>query len=487
MGIVFVPIYLRYIGAEGYGLVGFFTMIIAVLTILDGGFGAAASRELALAPIESQADNLNQMIHSLEVVFWGLALILGIGLIFMAPWIVDSWLNLQHIGRDVAEDAVRLMGAALVLQWPAAYYRGCIVGLQKQIGLNAISAAMATARSGGAAIVLWGLAPTIRAFFAWQVVASFVNVVVLRSYLWRTMPAGPSRPIFNIHSVRRLGNFAAAVGLTNVFGLVLSQMDKIILSKVLPLSQFGYYTLAATLSGLIYQFIGPVFNAFYPRITHVVSLGRNPDIARLYHLACQTMAISVIPVAMLMVFFGKDMVWVWTGNSDLAANIQWVIALLAVGTMCNGLMTIPYALQLANAWTHLALRQNIVAVCLLAPLIYIFATRFGLLGAAAAWPLLNLGYIAISAPIMYRRLLSREMSRWYIYSVFLPVTAAAIYFWVARVAVDTLNIRSSKSLVVIAVIIIFIISFPLLSFLMPEIRLKLFAIFAPKQRILNKR
>jgi O-antigen/teichoic acid export membrane protein len=473
MGIVFVPVYLHYIGVEGYGLVGFFTMISAVLMILDGGFGSAASRELAKAHTADKEARLSDLIRTLEWIFWGLALLLGIGLILLAPWVANSWLNVQQMKSSVATDAVRLMGAALILQWPTAFYRGCIIGLQRQIGLNTISACMATARGAGGVIVLWGIAPTIRAFFAWQVVAAFLNVFALRRFLWHAMPTRVEGPQFRMNSVREVGSFAAAVGSTNVLSLVLTQLDKVILSKVLPLTLFGDYTLAATISSLIFQFIGPVFNAFYPRITQVVSNGREREIAPLYHRACETMALSVVPISMLMIFFGRDIVWIWTHNARLADDISIVVACLAVGTMFNGLMTIPYALQLANAWTMFAFWQNIIAVCLLAPLTYFLATRFGLIGAAAVWPLLNLGYVIFSAPIMYRRLLRAEMRHWYTYSVVIPIVASATVMSLAKVVVNATNMNSSTILLAATLVSFLIVCFPLSGWLMPELRSRL--------------
>ncbi len=475
MGVAFIPVYLRYIGAEGYGLVGFFAMISSILMILDGGFGAAASRELSRSHNGSGSAHLNDLIRSLEWAFWGIAVFLGMALVLLAPDISTGWLRIQQIGNEQARDALRLMGIALILQWPAAYYRGCIIGLQRQVGLNAIGAALSTFRGFGAVLVLWFVEPSIRAFFVWQIIAAFLNVSVLRWYLWRAMPATTEAPRFRVSSIRTVGRFAAGVGATNILALILTQLDKILLSKILPLGQFGYYTLAAAVSGLIYQFIGPVFNAFYPRLNQIVSSGNQTAVALLYHQASQTMALSIVPVSLLMVFFARDMIWVWTDNAQLAASIRWVVACLAIGTMCNGLMTIPYALQLANAWTMLAFWQNVVAVCVLAPLIYFLATNFGLIGAATAWPILNIGYVMLAAPIMYRKLLSSEMRRWYIYSIFTPITITAGVMWVSKLLLERATADLPKQSTVIAIACVFLASVPLAGSFMPDIRQRMFS------------
>jgi O-antigen/teichoic acid export membrane protein len=100
------------------------------------------------------------------------------------------------------------------------------------------------------------------------------------------------------------------------------------------------------------------------------------------------------------------------------------VTFIALGTMCNGFMNIPYGLQLASGWTGLAFWQNVFAALLLAPLTYFLAVHYGLTGAAAPWLILNLGYVLISAPLMYRVVLKSAKWTWYRSSVIFPVLQA---------------------------------------------------------------
>jgi O-antigen/teichoic acid export membrane protein len=45
--LVVVPIYLRLLGAEAYGLIGLFTTVMVASTVLDLGLGATLNREVA--------------------------------------------------------------------------------------------------------------------------------------------------------------------------------------------------------------------------------------------------------------------------------------------------------------------------------------------------------------------------------------------------------------------------------------------------------
>ena len=45
IGIFMLPFYLEYLGAEAYGLVGFFTMLMSWMVLLDLGLSATLARE----------------------------------------------------------------------------------------------------------------------------------------------------------------------------------------------------------------------------------------------------------------------------------------------------------------------------------------------------------------------------------------------------------------------------------------------------------
>lgn len=89
--------------------------------------------------------------------------------------------------------------------------------------------------------------------------------------------------------------FAAGAGGITLFGVILTQMDKVVLSKVLPLDAFGYYVLAATVAGGLQLFIRPVYTAVFPRLSALVASEGEVAIAHAYHWGSQLMATLVAP------------------------------------------------------------------------------------------------------------------------------------------------------------------------------------------------
>jgi len=454
MGFVFVPVYLKFIGAEGYGLVGFFVLLSSSLALLDGGLGVTATRQTAAyvgADFEAKTRILT-LLRTIERLYWAVAVFISLIVAFSSQLIATHWLKVEPRQIPEVASAVRLMAVGLLVQFPVAFYNGCLIGLQKQVKLSLINSVSATLRGIGAVLVLWLVAPTVQSFFAWQCLLGFMTVIWLRLSLPEIRGKAGIK-IFDLTSLRAVARFTAGVGGINVLALLLSQIDKIILSKILPLESFGYYTLAWTLGTFAYRFTAPIFNAYYPRITQMVTQGdqvelidlhQKTELVDLYLKASRVMAIAIVPFSVWLAFYADELLILWTHNPRVASAADGALALIALGTMCNGFMHIPYSLQLASGWTGLAFWQNVVAVVLLVPLTYFFATYYGLTGAALPWLLLNAGYVLISAPLMYTVMLKAAKWRWYRSSVIYPFVQAtcliALFHYLSNQFNDSFNV-----------------------------------------------
>ena len=209
--------------------------------------------------------------------------------------------------------------------------------------------------------------------------------------------------------------------LITFLALMLTQIDKILLSKLLTLSEYGVYTLAAVVSGGLYLLISPITQAFYPRFCSLHASNNEHELSKTFHLGAQLVSVIAGSAAIVIIIFSETLLRLWTQDPNLAASVAPLLSLLTLGNLLNGLMWIPYQTQLAYGWTSLALRANIIAVVIIVPSILWVTPRYGAIGAATVWVALNIGYLLIPAQLMYRRILKTEKLDWYFKDIFLPL------------------------------------------------------------------
>jgi len=153
-----------------------------------------------------------------------------------------------------------------------------------------------------------------------------------------------------------------------------------------------------------------------------VSKNNNSQLIEEYHRGSLLMSLAILPIGIFLAFFSKEVLAIWTSNSELTNQTFLLVSLLVIGNTLNGIVHLPYALQLAHGWTKLAIYQNLVAVVVLCPTIYWASITWGAAGAASSWIVLNLGYLLVGNQIMHSRLLVKEKFKWYLNDVLVPLS-----------------------------------------------------------------
>jgi O-antigen/teichoic acid export membrane protein len=442
LGLICVPLYLKFLGIEAYGLVGFFVAVRSVSGLLDLGIGLTTTRELArLAATDGTAREQRDLVRTLETIYWGLAAIAGSAIVAAAHEISTGWLNVQDLPVQVVCDAVRLMGVALALEFAGTLYQGGLMGLQRQEQVNIIIAGSGTVRAGGAVLLLWLVWPDIRIFFLWQIVVSAISTAASAVLLRRNIPVSDRSGRFRLSIVRELWRYAAAVSANSFVGTLLSQLDKAILSKMLTLTMFGYYTVACTAASAIWSVIVPFNSAVFPQFVKLNEQREEETLRLFFHKSSQALSVLLLPLCLVLAFFSREILLLWTSRPEVAEYAHTVVSILVLGTMLNGMVSVPSYAASAFGWPQLIAVTNWVQAFMLVPLIWFLASRYGAVGAAVAWLVQNSIYLLVMTPIFFRRYLREEQSAWYLNDQLVPLLLVSGTVWALSAAIPP---RGSK-------------------------------------------
>jgi O-antigen/teichoic acid export membrane protein len=421
--LLLVPVYIRLLGVESYGLVGFYMTVQAVLVVLDVGLSPALNRELArrtaaATPVPGTAD----MVKTLEAIYWIVGLGLGLLIAAGSSLLANHWVNSQGLPPADVARAIALMGLAFAFQWPISFYTGGLMGLQRQTLTALVNIATVTVFGLGVVLLLIPF-PSVNVFFGWRAITAILTALVLRRMLWTSpgvrLPGEKPR----VHLGSLAGIWAFSLGMTGITltGMIVSQVDKLVLTKLLPLDQFGYYSLATSAVSLLPQMVAPLFVAVFPMLSQAIVGGDQEEVRGQFHLSAQLVALVVFPAAAILVFFSHDVLTVWTGTPVLAQSSAQALSLLALGALLNSIMTMPFTLQLAHGWTRLSVRINLVLVAITVPYSILATLRWGALGAASTPVVMNATYILIGAPLTFSRLMPGEGRGWLVRDVAVPL------------------------------------------------------------------
>ncbi len=397
IGIVLVPVYLQYMGSEAYGLVGFFAMLQAWFNLLDLGLTPTIARESARYHGGAiSALDYCRVYRSLSVVFVGIALAGGAALFALAGTVTHHWLNLGQLPPAEVITAMQIMAICVALRWMGGLYRGVVSGSERLVWLSGFNAVIATLRFVAVlgSMWAWGFTPIV--FFWHQLAVAALEVFAL---LWMCHALLPKRHDiaqaigWSLKPIQPLLRFSMSIAVTSSVWVLVTQTDKLLLSGILPLAEFGYFSSAVLVAGGITLLTGPISSTIMPRMARLHAERKGAEVQRIYNGATQLVAITAGTAATTMAWCAEPLMFAWTGSREITDNTADVLRLYAVG---NGLLAIsafPFYMQYARG----SLRHHFIGNCvmglLLVPTIVVAGSRYGAVGAGSAWVAVNALYL----------------------------------------------------------------------------------------------
>ncbi len=436
LAIACTPFYIKLLGIEAYGLIAFFFVLQSVCQIFDFGLGATVSREVARfsggSPGVAEKASLALFVGTLERWYWLLGLAMGVLLFFAVPSLTEVWLKPEKLSQAEVLKSARVFALLALLQWPCTFYQSGLAGLQRQVLLNAIQIPFSALGSIGGLMLVWLGPRSVAALLAWQAGVLLCQLAFLYFHFWLQIGVSRSQTAANLRVLRAHWRFSLGMSGISITGLVITHLDKLILSRLLSLETFAQYSLAGALARGLYVLITPIFSAYFPRFTSLVAQRNAHATSVSYHTASQVLAALVLPLAAIIAFFSQEIAQIWLHDRELAVNVAPIASLLVLGTCLNGLMNIPFALQLAHGRTVIGLVINLGLLVFLIPSIIFATTHYGAKGGAAMWAVANGLYLAIGLPVTHKYLLGGETGKWLLGDVLLPLLSTFLIVGLGR-------------------------------------------------------
>lgn len=417
-----VPLYLKLLGIESYGLIGFYSVLFTLFAVFD--FATALNWKLAQfsADISKYRKDMRDITRTLEYVVWGLSLVVVLVVWLLASFIAYKWFKPGELSPVDILTSIRFMSLAVAGSLILQFYRSALMGLHKQAAANLLLILYGCFRVFGSLAVLYFIKQDITYFFYWQAFAALLFALVFAFSLWYFLPESTERPIFSKIILKDIWKYAGFCSLNTVVGILITQVDKIILSKLLTLKAFGYYSIAFTLASGLWIVINPLVAAVFPHFSRIASVGGR-GLEKFYRRMCQVMDLVLLPMSFLLIFNSRRILWLWTRDHTIADSAYLLVIFMVLGIMIAGLQTLLAQVRASVGWPSLTLYMNSCMVFFVVPALLLVVPEYGAIGAVVIWFVYNFvifwGYIYIT----HKRVLKGIAWKWLIQDIFMPLLA----------------------------------------------------------------
>jgi len=436
IGIVVLPIYLKYLGAEAYGLVGFFTMFISWMMLLDMGFSQVLSRETAI--LKDKIDGLSELkliLRGVETMILVVSIFVAIIVLLSSDWIVNSWLNVKELPFETVKTSIEIMGFMFILKWFVSLYDSLLVGFEEQVWLNIYKIIISSIRFIGGLILIIYITNDILYYFLYQASIAIIEFILLNRKVYSNLPQ--TNFIFpSIKYIKKIAPFALGIAYTSGIWIVYTQLDKLLLSHYIPLAEYGYFTLVVLVSNAIMQFSSPLSQAILPRMTSLLSNGEDKKMLSLYRKGTRFISAVIFSVVGIVIFYSYELLYAWTGDTQASLWSSKILIWYALGNAILSISAFQYYLQFAYGNLKYHIQFNTYFPFIALPIVFYAVTFYGALGAGLAWFLIQAVTFLIWPPFVHSKFAKGIHFSW-IFKDILPSLIITIgYLWI----LDLINI-----------------------------------------------
>ncbi len=452
VGILTLPYYLKYLGAEEYGLIAFFTLLQSWMVLFDLGMSPTLGREVAVNNDNNliSKKHILKIVRTLETIFLIVAGTLVLLTFFGSSYIALHWLKIKSLNLGVVSECIIMMGIMLGMRWFISLYKSGVNGYEQQVWVNIINVIVFTLRLPVSLLLFKFYQLSVVGYFLYQLCITIIELFLYASKFYSNIYFDSIWnfflvPLISKDSLKHILPFMLGTAYTTVVWLFLTQLDKLLLSNFLQLSDFGYFMLVITLVNGISMLAAPVGNALLPRMSNLLSKDKTDEMLDLYHKSTRFISCIVFPVTSILMFHSDKILLVWTRNNEAATWGSHVLPLYALGNGLLALVSFQYYLQYAYGKLKLHIVYNTAALFILVPAIYFIAKYYGGVGTGWIWVCLNCFTLVVWAGVVHRYFAPGNHLKWFLKGILYPFIIAFLMVYVLSdlMMPKTYNVQSN--------------------------------------------
>ena len=420
IGIAIVPVYLTYLGKESYGLVAVYSMAQGWMQLLDMGLSTTVAREAACYNAGKYSGSLFKKLFSYIGSFFicSAVAIAGVG-VLASGWVAENWLNIEHLPIKEVEYSLAVVAIAVAARWASGPFRSVLLGFERQVIFNILSIIFATLRFVAVIPAMIFFGKNLMVYFTWQLFCSLFELFTFGMVCARFLPKNTepaNKEDFKL-LVRPVIKFALSIAFTSAVWVFVTQLDKLILSRLLPIGEYGIFSMMVMAASGITILSAPVGEAIMPRLTVLKEKSDICYLNKIYNQSTQLITVIVAPISMVLAFYSEFVIYLWTGNSSVATSGASILLYYALGNGLLALSALPYYLQYAYGNVRLHVIGNVIFAVILLPSIIIAARNYGTFGAAIVWFVQNLLFFVCWVWIIHKQFLLESHLKWFLSNV----------------------------------------------------------------------
>lgn len=382
IGLFSIPLLIKHIGMDRFGLLSLVWVVIGYFTFFDLGLGRAIIKLVAEKIGDRREEEIPRIFWNALLIMTSMSVIGSAVVFWLTPILVVSVFKIPDALHDEAIKAFYGLSLSLILVTLTAGFRGILEARQRFDFANFLHILMGASTFVGPLIISYWT----QDLFILVLVLLVVRFFIFLAHLWFVFLLYPelrSPARIERATLRRLFKFATWMTVSNVISPIMVYFDRFILGAIVPVSYLAFYTTPYEIVNRLLVVPAAVVRTIFPTFA-LMGVERSKSVESIFVRCVKWLAFVLFPTILIIVYFGQYGLKIWLGD-EFARESTRVLQVLSIGIFLNGIAFIPTTLLQSAERPDLTAKMHLLEFPFYLPSVWFMATRFGILGAAFAW------------------------------------------------------------------------------------------------------
>lgn len=384
VGIVTIPLLVKGLGTERFGVLTLAWMVIGYFSLFDLGLGRALTQIIAIRLGKEEEIELPGLVWTALAIMAVMGVIGSLIAGSLSPLLIAQVFKMSDQLRTESLLAFYILSASIPIVILSSGFVGILTAYQRFDLINAVRIPLG---------LLSFILPLLVLPFSTSLVPITLLLAVSRlvssvAQYWlclRVMPSLRKEKRFIPEAINPLFSFGGWMTVSNIISPLMVYLDRFVIGVVISVTAVAYYATPYEIVTKILIVPGALIATLFPAF----AASNNSDVNHVVQLLSKSITatfILIFPIVFVMVSFSREGLMIWIGK-DFANNSASVLQWLAAGVFINGLASVFFALIQGRGRPDLTAKFHLLELIFYLPLLWWALKHYGIVGAAVAWTL----------------------------------------------------------------------------------------------------
>lgn len=333
IGIASIPLYIRMLGLQHYGLVVILNSILVPIGLLNLSFGEATVKYVAESI--GRGDVKQAIVYVRTTLLVNLVGgVLGMVLIAsLAHLLSTRFFAIDPADQQLAETAFYWVAASWLVSEISSTYMGVPIALQRY-GIVALGNSLGSTLSIVVSLVTLALGGNVLTLMQVRLVWNIVVTVFWALSARALLPNLSLLPGWNRQAFRQSASFGFWQTVASLGSLFGNQSDKFVLGYYLSTAAVGLYNIAFTVELTIYAAIYKLADVIFPAISNLQGRGEDTRAGQLMLRSGWLLSLLTVVGLGSMAVCAHDVLRLYLGI-EVADAVAWLLQVLCIAGMLS--------------------------------------------------------------------------------------------------------------------------------------------------------